>query len=365
MGKRIWPPGIYPSGKGLRIKIFKGSKCIYSETIEGDAHSKAFIRSVAKRRDYLESRKRLGLPFSGEETDSNAAIFAEAAQEYLHLLGDRKASVRQEYLNGLNYYWMPVFKNMLCHEITEAQIKTVLASHAIGWKTKRNALTPLRGVLDHAKVNPNPAKAVQPKKGQKKPINRYTPDEREKLLTKLSGDAKVYFSVLFGCGLRPSEAMALTWDRWDGEYLLIDRGVVRGRIDDSTKTHKARKVYVPTWVRPLLNSMASRFAGGFVFVNQRGGHFTAPETYNKRWAEAHKKARIPYRNPYTCRHTRAAEMLSGGSSRYAEMAAQMGHSLEMFLNIYSELIDEYSSKDNSIFEGFVSKDLTTDKKLTK
>lgn len=30
----------------------------------------------------------------------------------------------------------------------------------------------------------------------------------------------------------------------------------------------------------------------------------------------------------------------------------MGHSLEMFLNVYSELIDEYSSKDNSIIEGF-------------
>lgn len=364
MGKRIWPKGIGPSGKGLRIRIFKGTKCIYSETVEGDAHSKAFIRSVEKRRDYLESRKRLGLPLGEREQESAAALFSEAAQEYLRLLGDRKESVRREYLNCLNHYWMPAFKSTLCHEITETQIKQVLASHEIGWKTKRNALTPLRGVLDHARINPNPAKAVQPKKGQRREVSRYTPDERSTLLSKLNGDAKVYFSTLFGCGLRPSEALALTWDRWDGEYLLIDRGVVRGKLEGSTKTHKARKVYVPTWVRPLLNSMPSRFSGEFIFVNQRGSYYTAPETFNKRWTEAHKKARIPYRNPYTCRHTRAAEMLSGGSSRYAEMAAQMGHSLEMFLNIYSELIDEYSSKDNSIFEGFGIAP-PTDKKLTK
>lgn len=145
-------------------------------------------------------------------------------------------------------------------------------------------------------MTPNPAKAVQPKKGQRREVVGYAPDKRSKLLSKLDGDAKIYFSVLFGCGLRPSEALALIWDRWDGEYLLIDRGMVGGRREDSTKTHKARKVYVPSWVRPLLNGMPSRFSGEFIFVNQRGSHYTAPETFNKRWTEAHKKARIPYRN---------------------------------------------------------------------
>ena len=33
---------------------------------------------------------------------------------------------------------------------------------------------------------------------------------------------------------------------------------------------------------------------------------------NAAWKEAHRRARVPYRIPHTCRHTRAAELLSTG-----------------------------------------------------
>lgn len=362
MGERIWPPGISPSGKGLRIRIHQGSKCIYSETLAGDAHSKAFVKSVVVRQKYLQSRLKLGLPlFSGDES-GESRLFSEAAQEYLELL-DCSETNKRNYLRSLNYYWMPEFASTMLHEIKENMIKRALKKHEISWKTQRNALTPLIGVFDHAKVAPNPAR-IKIKKGQKRQVQRYTPAERQAILDKLEGPAKAYFAIAFACGLRPpSEIIALSWDRWDGETLLIDRAVVRGKLRASTKTNVARRVYVPTWARPYINGLASRFKGNWLFPAQHGGHLSCAETFNKRWTDAHKKARIPYRIPYTCRHTRAAELLSSGSSRYAEMAAQMGHSLQMFLNVYSELIAEYSEKDNKLFEGVQPS--TADKKLTK
>lgn len=350
MGERIWPAGISPSGKGLRIRIHQGGKCVYSETLQGDAHSKAFIKSVTVRRDYLKSRLKLGLPlFTGDES-ATSRFFSEAAQEYLELIVCSERH-RKNCLNSLNYYWMPEFASSMLHEITETMIRKALKKHNVSWKTQRNALTPLIGVFEHAKVSPNPAR-IAIKKGQRRAIERYSPLEREAILNKLEGPAKAYFAIAFGCGLRPpSEIIALTWDRWDGETLTVDRVIVRGQLRESTKTNVARRVYVPTWVRPYINGLASRFKGEWLFPAQHGGHLSDAETFSKRWTEAHLKANVKYRNPYTCRHTRAAELLSSGSSRYAEMAAQMGHSLQMFLDIYSEFIAEYSDNDMGLFEG--------------
>jgi integrase len=53
---------------------------------------------------------------------------------------------------------------------------------------------------------------------------------------------------------------------------------------------------------------------------------------------------VPYRIPYTLRHTRAAELLSRGCA-IPLAAKQLGHSPAMFLNTYSEFIEEYSTEN--------------------
>ena len=69
------------------------------------------------------------------------------------------------------------------------------------------------------------------------------------------------------------------------------------------------------------------------------------------WKRAHTATDTAYRIPYTCRHTRAAELLSIGIAP-AEAAKQLSHSLQMFLDTYSEFIDEYCSEQDPLrFEG--------------
>ncbi len=59
---------------------------------------------------------------------------------------------------------------------------------------------------------------------------------------------------------------------------------------------------------------------------------------------------IPYRIPYTCRYSRAAEMLSIGIAP-GDAAKQLGHSLEMFYRVYAEWIEDYAdATDFSRFE---------------
>lgn len=350
MDKHTWPPGIRPSGNGIHIRIWRKGKLHYSETLQGDPYSPRDLAAAVKRRTELLARLKLGLPlFQGDEAAQHQ-IFEEVAQEYINVL-DAKRSTHLSYENILNRYWLPAFGNWPIASITANEIKKELAKVTAGAKTKKNVLIPLRGVLDHAGANPNPARGIVIKRRQKEPVQRYTPQQRTAILAKLAGQERVYFSLLFACGLRPGEALALKWTDYDGEELDVSKQITRRRVENSTKTSVRRRVYVPTWARSELNNHSTRFAGDYVFVNSKGGPYLDTDVFNAAWRKAHKDARIPYRIPYTCRHTRAAELLSVGIEP-ADAAKQLGHSPEMFLRIYSEWLEEYSRhKDKSRFEG--------------
>ncbi|MDX2349177.1 MAG: tyrosine-type recombinase/integrase [Porticoccus sp.] len=350
MDSTAWPEGIRPSGNGIRIKIWRKGKLFYSETVNGDPYKKADLASAIKRREWLTSRLRLGLPLHSEDS-SSLKEFDLMAQDYLNSL-DAKHSTQISYENILNRYWMPVYSGWPVDEITAPHIKKALAGFNVSQKTKKNILIPLRGVLDHAEVQPNPASGIRFKRQQKDDIERYTLDERDTLLKLLTGQSRVYFAILFGCGLRPcGEPLALKWTDYDGEYLSVSKQITKRRLENSTKTSVKRSVYVPTWVREILNQHSTRFAGEWIFVNSFGRCHLDTDVFNAAWKKAHKKARIPYRIPYACRHTRASELLSTGVLP-ADAANQMGHSLEMFLRVYARWIEGYAKdKDSSRFEG--------------
>ena len=97
-------------------------------------------------------------------------------------------------------------------------------------------------------------------------------------------------------------------------------------------------------------SIQIRIDSEYFFVNSLGSYYRDTDEFNDAWRDAHKKARVTYRIPYACRHTRAAELLSLGNDP-ADAAKQMGHSVQMFLTIYSEFIEEYAkNRDKSRFE---------------
>lgn len=110
-------------------------------------------------------------------------------------------------------------------------------------------------------------------------------------------------------------------------------------------------MYVPQWVRPVLLGHWTRFEAGHIFVNSRGSYFRDTDVFNQTWQDVLKRLRIRYRVPYTCRHTRAAELLSSGVEP-GEAAKQLGHTLEMFFRTYAEWIDEFSrARDLEKLEG--------------
>jgi integrase len=70
----------------------------------------------------------------------------------------------------------------------------------------------MRGVLDYAEVNSNPA-SIKIKRGVKKKVTRFRPEQRDGLIKVLdtldNSQVSYYFVLLMGCGLRPSVGKAL------------------------------------------------------------------------------------------------------------------------------------------------------------
>ena len=349
------PAGLYRHGKsGIRIKVFRHGKTVHSETLKGDL-SHRHVKAALARRKELEAAYILGVP-----SESGIVwVFRDAAQDYLNSF-DAKHSSTLSSRDILRRRWVPCFGNLPVSAITTAMIKRELSNmrhlqkpdEALSNKTKKNILLPLRAVLDHCEMNPNPAAVIKIRKSQPPEIDRYLPDERDRLLSALSktrasepDQVVAYFALLF-MALRPGELLGLQWSDWDGDNLRIERQITRRTQENSTKTSQRRKVFIPMWVRPLLLKLDTRFRRGHIFTQANGEPHKDTRVFDRAWKRAHFVTLIHYRRPYDCRHTRAAELLSADLP-VAACAKQMGHSVQTFLQVYSEWIDEYSPREIS------------------
>ncbi len=352
-----WPAGIRPRDGSIEVRVRRRGYN-YREIIQGNPNKKSDLAAAVRHRAEIISRINLGLPvYTDEQTE--VTLFADDVQRYVDQL-ELEYSTVEGYLRDLNHYWLPVFGKHVTQEITTAEIKAAMKGDATTRKRWLNRLTPLRGVFDYAEVVPNPAGAIKRKKAKgatnKNQIIRFTPQHRIEVMQALGrhDDPQVpaYFALLFGCGLRPSgEPLGLEWVDYDGEQVYIHKTIVRRRFKSTTKTHTARHVFVPQWVRPYLDNLPSRFADGHIFLNSLGRPFLDSDMFNAAWQDVfytkrlRRDLKIHYQVPYVCRHTRAAELLSSGVEP-GRAAKQLGHSLKMFFDIYSEWIEEYANAED-------------------
>ena len=185
-----WPTGIRPRGKGLEITIWKGRKRIYSKIIKCDPHKPSNLASAIKHRNEKLARLETGLPL-GNENDPlrDLKIFQDVAQAYLNSLQISPGEIKLQ-TRYLNHYWMPKFAYWPVAEISRPHIKEILADMNVKIQTQQNRLLPLKGVLDHAELHPNPATGIRWPKAQRRQqkvaVIRYLPDERDKIIKALN-----------------------------------------------------------------------------------------------------------------------------------------------------------------------------------
>jgi len=311
-----------------------------------EATSANFPNTEAGLRKAVAHRERWIEGLAGGFEYASKTPFKVIAQKFINQT-DVKLSTHQSYIQLLNQYWMPTLENKPLSSIRPSHIREALALHKVTTKTKRNALIPLRGVfslaMEEELIIANPVNAVRLKKHQKPPVLRFTPAEKAKVLSKLNGEARLFYTIAFETGMRTGEILGLSWEDITNDTITLTRAIVRRRLS-GLKNSQVRSVFIAPQLKQVLMDNPGRFAGGYVFKNSLGGPCLDADYFTGAWKEALKKCRMTYRRGYTCRHTRASEMLMAGVEP-AFAAKQLGHTTEMFLNIYADWVSGVKDKD--------------------
>ncbi len=267
--------------------------------------------------------------------------FGEVAQKWL----DQKEGIHRRKEKGrLNKYWIQFFpipiNQLHYNDLLDIPVQ------GLAPKTIKNIYGVGSGVFDLAIksewISNNPARTLASEtKLVKKKVDPFTYEERDAMLSELSGNNLLYYAIRFYCGLRPSEVIALEWRDYDRKtnQFHIRRSTVEGIKKDRTKNGEERYVYVHSFVRKLLKTHPTSIGQKTILVTKEGNAYQKPERLAKSLVPVMAKLGIRKRSTYNARHTCACMML-GADMAPAYCAKALGHRLETFFNIYADHIDK-------------------------
>jgi integrase len=330
----------------------------------GEHRSRTFDRkSDAKDFDAdLRRRRRLGeldLLAAGRETlDSFAAEWWR-----LHAEPNLARSTRESYADLYDRHVLPRLGAVPLRALTPERLEQFVAdlrAAGVGDATIRRALSIIQSMLGRAvvwrKIPTNPAAAIRkPSPRRKRAVRPLAPGSVEAIRAVLLQDRRhrdaTLVSVLAYAGLRPGEALALTWGDVREQTLLIDKALSLGETKE-TKNRRHRTVEL---LAPLAADLRRfRLASGrpddhaLVFPRARlGGAWNEISYRNWRrkiFAEAVTDAKLPPMRPYDLRHSFASLLIAEGRS-ILELAEQLGHAPTMTLNVYGHVIAELSGRE--------------------
>lgn len=340
-----YPTGCRPSNKGGIEIRWKHKGQAYSEYLAESPNAASLKRAAAIRKERIAALK-LAHEY-GLRTDDGPApveLFSTVAQRYLNT-ADLEATTRGNYKNALNKYWMPTIGHLPIGMITGKDIRAVINDmEGITRKTQRNIIIPVRQVLkfaiDMELIATDPSASISIRKGQKPQPDPFSLEEREAILQQLDGQNLFFFLMAFETGMRcPSELLALRWSDFDGKTISVTKARVIRKLKLNTKTNEARKVLVTQRLRKELLKQKMKASSEWIFTNSYGNPCMDADLFNASWKAALEAAGVRYRRAYNCRHTYASLGLKAGA-RPAFLAAQLGHSLQMFYTTYAKWISE-------------------------
>jgi integrase len=240
--------------------------------------------------------------------------------------------------------------------------KLDLTQRGVGPETIRRTLTMLQGVFaravewDYLETNPV-ARVRKPRTTRRRLVRPLAPLTVERIRDQLGlGSANAALvSVLAYAGLRPGEALALTWGAVGERLLLVEQSASMGQLGE-TKTGAVRTVRL---LAPLKDDLAQlraihreRPARQLVFPDRAGAVWTDDGWRNWRrrvFAPAAARAGAHGARPYDLRHSFVSLLIAEGRN-VIDVARQAGHSPTMTLQTYGHVFDEFDGSDRQTAE---------------
>ncbi len=245
-----------------------------------------------------------------------------------------------------------------------AEFADELRRDGVGDPTVRKVLSLVQGVLGRAvvlgRIRANPVVPIRkPVQGRRRAIRPLTPTKVEQLRRRMPTDQDATLvSLLAYAGLRPSEALALTWADVGERTILVERSVALGEVKE-TKTRTTRSVRL---LAPLSKDLKTlRMQRGrpgdeeLIFPRPDGEPWRDADWRNWRrrvFQPAVEAAGLEAIRPYDLRHSFVSLLIAERRS-IVDVARQAGHSPSMALNTYGHVFDELEEAEPASAEQMI------------
>ncbi len=348
-----------------------------------DARGRNRSKVIGRKRDAeafdadLRRRRRLG---ELDLLEGGSQTLADFAEEWWQLYA--APNLAPKTLKNYAYVWdghvLPRLGGFRLRELNAEvleRFRADLHGAGAGEPTILKALMLLQGILQHAvawrRIAANPVKAVRkPRSRRLRAVRPLAPIVVERMRAHFIGrltsrshlnrgdynhtrnqrDATLV-SLLAYAGLRPQEALALSWGAVRERTILIERAASMGEIRSTKGSGRTRTVRLlgplaqdlAEWRlvcgRPDEDKLVLPDPGGEVW---RGGQWQGWTTRN--FSAAKAAAGAPDARPYDLRHSFVSLLIHEGLS-IVEVARQAGHNPTLTLDTYAHVFDEFDAAE--------------------
>ena len=327
----------------------------------------AFPGASVKEKDF--HAKREGWEFKPESQDVLFKDYVEAWRKRF-LTNCKSDSKRRDYEQVINYWILPHFGGRTFFQITGVALKEFIPT--LVWKAGRkkgqplsasrirNILIPLRAIWDDANEEhrwdlSDPfayVKKCLPKRSKKHPkVFRF--DEWMQVVENIDPFYIPVAETMIMTGMIGSEIAGLRKMDIVGDHLIIQNSIVRKHEKTDLKTeYRSRRLPITAALHDRLETVLNRSKGKYVFGMKSGLIFDVDSFRKNPWTTAFKKAGIPYKVPYTMRHTFAAWALALRVDPN-KLVNLMGHgSKKMIYEVYGNYVEGLETDAGKILKYF-------------
>lgn len=288
-------------------------------------------------------------------SSKESITFKQLCEEYIRIIASRvKPSSLYDKKSRIKNHLSPVFgEKKVCNirpmDIAQWQISLLKYYSFAHANNSRTLLVSIFSFGSKYYDLPNPMNKVDPLRNlsPKKEMSVWTIQQFEKFINIVDDPIEnAYFTLLFFCGLRRGEALALTWKDYNEEThrLKINKSITE-KVDGkawSVTTPKSssstRTILVPDQVHVALTSLSHTLQDDFIF----GGSRPMPaETTRRHFLSYTRSANLPVIRIHDLRHSCASHLLSnenGNAVSPVAVAKYLGHTVETLLRTYAHIL---------------------------
>lgn len=366
MGRKSTTGGVSPLGDRIQLTFYyQGQRCRPTldlrPTNPNLLHARRVLQGINDRirtgtfdlaREFPDYK---GLSRFGV-TRPLAKTFREYGEVWLATKGQLSPSTLAGYRKVLAAHWYAWFGDRLIAAVKPSEVAVHMGTLAGSRKTHNNVLDPGRQIFELAlgdgMITANPCAGIAFLELPDPEPDPYELHEIELILPKIrdrwGDELHDYFDFAFFSGLRPSEQIEMRWDSdvdRRARTVRIQRARVKNTVKD-TKTYYNRTLELHSRAHAALERQFQRtgLANGYVWLSPFHGN---GRKAGEPWLDEHRQGEmfrsvvkllgIRQRPAKNTRHTYATLLLMAGA-KPAWAAAQLGHSLDMFLRRYSKWI---------------------------